>query len=101
MEKILYVKPAKQAKVIGGTEIRVKDLAQLEGDPQLVEEMLGVVVLRIKGNQEMRLYTSFLDIAKAGTSEEPACDAGFGRRNRYSGYVCAAEEAGKKGRRAG
>ena len=36
MEKILYVKPAKQAKVIGGTEIRVKDLAQLEGDPQLV-----------------------------------------------------------------
>ncbi len=71
MEKILYVKPAKQAKVIGGTEIRVKDLAQLEGDPQLVEEMLGVVVLRIKGNQEMRLYTSFLDIAKAVRQKNP------------------------------
>lgn len=64
-EKTLYVKPAKQAKVVGKTEITVQDLAKLEGDQKLVEQMLPVVVLRIKGEKEQKLYVSFLEIARA------------------------------------
>lgn len=64
-DKILYVKPSKQAKVVGRTEIRVQDLAELEGEPKLVEQMLPVVVLHLKGDREQKLYASFLDIARA------------------------------------
>lgn len=65
-DKTLYVKPSKQAKVIGKKEITVQDLAKLEGDQTLVEQMLPVVVMRVKKpDQEQKLYASFLDIAKA------------------------------------
>lgn len=64
-DKILYVKPSKQAKIVGKNEITVQDLAELEGDQKLVEQMLPVVVLRLKGDREQKLYASFLDIARA------------------------------------
>ena len=64
-DKILYVKPSKQAKIVGKKEITVQDLAELEGDQKLVEQMLPVVVLRLKGDREQKLYASFLDIARA------------------------------------
>jgi stage V sporulation protein AA len=65
-DKTLYVKPSKQAKVVGKKEITVQDLAKLEGDQTLVEQMLPVVVMRVKKpDQEQKLYASFLDIAKA------------------------------------
>ena len=65
VDKILYVKPSKQAKVVGKPEVTVKDLAQLEGDQKLVEQMLPVVVMRMKGGQAQKVYASFLDIARA------------------------------------
>lgn len=65
-DKILYVKPSKQAKVVGKKEVTVQDLAKLEGDQALVEQMLPVVVMRIKKpDQDQKLYASFLDIARA------------------------------------
>lgn len=64
-DKILYVKPSKQAKIVGKKEVTVQDLAELEGDQKLVEQMLPVVVLRLKGDREQKLYASFLDIARA------------------------------------
>lgn len=64
-DKILYVKPSKQAKVVGKPEVTVQDLADLEGDQTLVEQMLPVVVLRLKGDKEQKVYASFLDIARA------------------------------------
>lgn len=64
-DKTLYVKPSKQAKVVGKKEITVQDLAKLEGEKTLVEQMLPVVVMRVKGDKEQKLYASFLDIAKA------------------------------------
>ncbi len=64
-EKIVYVKPTKQAKVVGKPEVTVEDLAQLEGDRNLVKELLTVVVMKLKGGQEQKVYASFLDIARA------------------------------------
>ena len=70
-DKILYVKPSKQAKVVGKPEVTVKDLAKLEGDQKLVEQMLPVVVMRLKGDKEQKVYASFLDIAKAIRKTNP------------------------------
>ena len=48
-DKIVYVKPTKQAKVVGKPKVLVKDLAQLEGEKQLVEQLLPLEVIRLKG----------------------------------------------------
>lgn len=70
-DNILYVKPSKQAKVVGKPEVTVQDLAELEGEPELVEQLLPVVVLRLKGGQEQKVYASFLDIARAIRGVKP------------------------------
>ncbi len=70
-EKIVYVKPTKQAKVVGKPEVTVEDLAQLEGDRNLVKELLPVVVMKLKGGQEQKVYASFLDIARAIRQVKP------------------------------
>ena len=70
-EKIVYVKPAKQAKVVGAPVVRVKDLAQLEGEKALVERLLQLEVLRLKPGREQKVYASFLDIARAIRKANP------------------------------
>ena len=69
--KIVYVKPTKQTKVVGKPEVRVKDLAQLEGDQEVVRRLLPVVVMRLKGGEAQKVYASFLDIARAIRRAEP------------------------------
>ena len=54
-DKIVYVKPTKQAKVVGKPEVRVKDLAQLEGDQEVVRRLLPVVVMRLKGGEAQKV----------------------------------------------
>lgn len=70
-DKIVYVKPTKQAKVVGNPEVLVKDLAQLEGDQEVVRRLLPVVVMRLKGGEAQKVYASFLDIARAIRRAEP------------------------------
>ena len=70
-DKIVYVKPTKQAKVVGNPEVLVKDLAQLEGDQKVVRRLLPVVVMRLKGGEAQKVYVSFLDIARAIRKAEP------------------------------
>lgn len=69
-DKIVYVKPKKQAKVVGKTEVFVEDLAQLEGDPEVVKLLLPVVVMRLSGGAQ-KVYADFLDIARAIRRAEP------------------------------
>lgn len=70
-DKIVYVKPTKQAKVVGKPKVLVKDLAQLEGEKQLVEQLLPLEVIRLKEGQEQKVYASFLDIARAIRKAHP------------------------------
>ena len=70
-EQIVYVKPTKQAKIMGTTRVRVRDLAQLEGESKVVQRLLSVEVLRLKEEKEQKVYASFLDIARAIRRENP------------------------------
>lgn len=69
---IVYVKPSKQAKVIGKQDITVQDLAELEGDQELVEKLLPLPVLHVKEQKDQKLYASFLDIARAIRKTHPS-----------------------------
>ena len=65
MDPVIYVKGAKEAKLVGRTQVLVQDLAKLEGDPDVVKELLSLEVLKLAGGRAQKTYAGFLDIARA------------------------------------